>query len=105
MTDTTAFTPDIVAAVAAHMNGDHAEDSLLICRSLGGQPAATSAQMTGISPAGAEFSAVVDGASVAVVVPWEGEVTERGHIRAEVVRMYREACAQLGVPPRGESHG
>lgn len=94
------FTPDVVAAVTAHMNSDHPEDNVLIVRSLGGVADATEAEMTGVSPAGAAFRTVVDGEPVDVTVPWATEVTERGHIRLEVVRMYHEACAALGVEPR-----
>jgi putative heme iron utilization protein len=94
------FTPEISAAVTAHMNGDHVEDNLLIARSLGGQPTATAAVMTGVGPAGAAFDATVDGTTVPVVVPWAVEVADRGTIRVEVVRMYHDACAALGVEPR-----
>ena len=94
------FSPQVSAAVAAHMNGDHADDNLLIARSLGGQPTASAATMTGVRPDGAVFDATVDGAPVAVVVPWAGPITDRGAIRVEVVRMYHEACAALGVEPR-----
>lgn len=94
------FSPQVSAAVAAHMNGDHAEDNLLIARSLGGQPDATAATMTGVRPDGAVFEATVDGAPVDVVVPWAEPINDRGAIRVEVVRMYHEACAALGVEPR-----
>ena len=102
MTDAQAnpFSPEISAAVAAHMNGDHTEDNLLIVRSLGGQPGASAASMTGVGPDGARFDATVDGSAVSLVVPWGGPVEDRGAIRAEVVRMYHEACAQLGIAPR-----
>jgi putative heme iron utilization protein len=94
------FSPQVSAAVAAHMNGDHAEDNLLIARSLGGQPGATAAVMTGVRREGAAFEATVDGAPVEVIVPWAAPITDRGAIRVEVVRMYHEACAALGVEPR-----
>ncbi len=94
------FTPDIEAAVVAHMNGDHAEDNLLIVRSLGGLPEASDARMVGISPAGAGFEGTVGGEPHAVVVPWSAPIADRGAIRVEVVRMYHEACAALGVEPR-----
>uniref|UniRef100_UPI002594DDC9 DUF2470 domain-containing protein n=1 Tax=uncultured Gordonia sp. TaxID=198437 RepID=UPI002594DDC9 len=45
--DSAQFSPDVVAAVLAHMNDDHADDSLLICRALGGRPDAVAARMTG----------------------------------------------------------
>ena len=94
------FTPEIVAAVTAHMNGDHPEDNLLIARSLGGRPDATAATMTGFDEVGAQFDATVDGALVPFVVPWAVPITERATIRVEVVGMYHEACAALGVAPR-----
>ena len=104
-TEASPFTPPVVAAVTAHMNTDHPEDNLLIARSLGGLPEATSAVMTGLDADGARFSAEVDGASSEFTVPWAGPVTERPHIRHEVVRMYHEACEALGVTPRSaEEH-
>jgi len=100
-----AFPPDVIEAVCRHMNDDHVEDSLLIVRALGDRPNATSATMTGLDDEAAVFSATVDGAPVEVRVPWSGPVTERAQIRAEVVRMYHEACAALGVAPRpAEQH-
>ncbi|GGM46828.1 DUF2470 domain-containing protein [Dactylosporangium sucinum] len=94
------FTDEIVAAVRRHMNDDHAEDSLLICRTLGGRPDATAAAMTGMDGDGIDFTAVVDGRDVPVRVPFSRPLTERAEVRPEVVRMYREACAALGVPAR-----
>ena len=99
-TDDDPFSPQVEAAVVAHMNGDHTEDNLLIVRSLGGLAEATEARMTAISPDGAVFEGVVDGAPQEVVVPWAVPVTERSTIRVEVVRMYQEACAALGIEPR-----
>lgn len=99
------FSPQIEAAVVAHMNGDHVEDNLLIVRSLGGLPDATEARMVAISPAGAAFEGVVDEVATTVTVPWSAPITERAAIRAEVVRMYHEACAAMGVEPRqAEEH-
>ena len=94
------FSPQVSAAVAAHMNGDHTEDNLLIARSLGGQPDATAASMTGVRPDGAVFEATVDGAPTDVVVPWAEPITERAQVRMEVVRMHTEAAAALGLPAR-----
>lgn len=100
------FTPDVVAAVTAHMNADHPEDNLLIVQALGGLPAATSASLVGVDPAGAHFAAeLADGTSASATVAWAGPVTERVAIRHEVVRMYHEACTALGVEPRAaEEH-
>lgn len=94
------FTPEISAAVADHMNTDHPEDNLLIARSLGGLAGASDATMAGVDADGAHFDAVVQGQAVHTVVPWAVPIIERATIRHEVVRMYHEACAALGVDPR-----
>ncbi|MCD0449014.1 DUF2470 domain-containing protein [Actinocorallia sp. API 0066] len=94
------FGPDAVAAIAAHMNGDHADDNVLICRAFGGvEP--TSARVTGLDAEAMVFAAVVDGSEVEVRVPWSEPLQDRGSVRREAVRMYTEACAKLGVEPRG----
>ncbi|WP_370591205.1 DUF2470 domain-containing protein [Saccharopolyspora montiporae] len=96
------FGPEVVEAVAQHMNDDHAGDSLLIVRALGGRPDATTAETTGLDGRAIEFRASVpDGEPVTVRVPWSAPLTERAQIRAEVTRMYHEACAALGETPRG----
>lgn len=101
MSSAPPFSPEVVLAVTTHMNTDHPEDNLLIVRSLGGQPQATAATMAGYDEAGARFEATVGGTPVEAVVPWAVPITERATIRHEVVRMYHEACAALGVTPRG----
>lgn len=100
--DPSPFSAEVQAAVVAHMNGDHVEDNLLIVRALASVPEASAAVMTGYDEEGARFDATVDGATVAVVVPWATPITDRGVIRVEVVRMYLEACEALGIAPRGE---
>jgi putative heme iron utilization protein len=94
------FTPDVVAAVCRHMNDDHPADSLLICRTLGGKPDATAARMTALDAEGADFEVTLDGRPERVRLPWSTTLTDRPQIRQEVVRMYEEACALAGVPPR-----
>ncbi|WP_436891909.1 DUF2470 domain-containing protein [Nocardiopsis dassonvillei] len=83
------------------MNGDHPEDTLLICRALGGRPDATAARMTGLDGEAGEYAVTVGGTEHAVRIPWSEPLTERAQIRREVVRMYQEACTELGVTPRG----
>lgn len=100
------FSTDVVAAIARHMNDDHAEDNVTICRGLGGQPGTTAATMTGMTPDGIVFAAAVEGADhgqadqVEVIVPWSEPITERAQVRMEVVRMHTEASAALGLPAR-----
>jgi putative heme iron utilization protein len=94
------FAPDVIEAVARHMNDDHDDDALMIVQSLGGLPAATEASVTHLDGQGVDFTAVVDGDQRGVRVPWSRRLTERPEIRQEFVRMYHEAAEALGVTPR-----
>jgi hypothetical protein len=95
-----SFDDKVVAAVTGHMNGDHADDNLMIVRAYA-EPAATSATMTGLDTEAGEWLAVVDGNERTVRVPWLGTVTDRASIRVEVVALYQAACERLGVEPAG----
>lgn len=95
-----AFAPEESAAILRHMNGDHSDDSVLMVRALGGQPNATGASVTGVDKAGIDFAAVVDGNDVAVRIPWGRTLAARAEVRGEVVRLYQESCAALGIEPR-----
>jgi putative heme iron utilization protein len=94
------FPPEVVAQIAAHMNGDHADDNVLIVRALGGIPQATAARMSGLDADAMEFAAIVDGIEVPVRIPFPKRLSERRQVRVEAVRMYREACTTLGIDPR-----
>ena len=94
------FTSDVVAAVRRHMNDDHVEDSLLICRALGGVPNATAAEMVGMDAEGIDFAATVSGHPTAVRLAWSRRLSDRSQVRPEVIRMYREACEASGIAPR-----
>ncbi|MFI5890491.1 DUF2470 domain-containing protein [Actinoplanes sp. NPDC051513] len=97
MTD--PFSPEVVEQIARHMNDDHSDDNVLIVRALGGIPAATAARMSGMDADAMEFAAVVDGIEVPVRIPFSERLAGRRQVRAEAVRMYRDACAALGVTP------
>jgi hypothetical protein len=75
----------------------------VIVRGLGNRPSATDASMSGMSPAGIEFTARVGDAPVLVEIPWYEQIRTRTDVRAEVVRMFEDACARLGVVPH-DSH-
>ena len=92
--------PEVVTAVMAHMNGDHADDCIVIAKVLGGRPDTTAAKMTGLDADAIELQ--VDGADGAATlrVPFSERLTERAQVRAEVARMYHESAAALGLPPR-----
>ncbi|MGA5301179.1 biliverdin-producing heme oxygenase [Nucisporomicrobium flavum] len=93
------LTPEAVAQIARHMNDDHAEDNVLIVRGLGGVGTASAARVSGLDADGMEFEATVDGIAVPVRIPFRERLTERRQVRGEAVRMYREACAALGITP------
>lgn len=95
-----AFTPEESGAIMRHMNGDHAADSVLMCRALAGLPQAESATVVGVDREGIDFEAVVAGAPVAARLPWGRRLAQRAEVRGEVVRLYQEACAALGIEPR-----
>ena len=95
-----AFSDEVVAAVCDHMNHDHPEDCLLIVQGLAGRTEATSARMVSFDRQAADFVAVTPVGELATRVPFSEPVHERAQIRAEVVRMYHEACAATGLPPR-----
>lgn len=94
------FDQKVVDGVKQHMNDEHTEDALLIVRGLGGRPDATSASMATMDNDGIEFTAIVDGDPVPVRLPFSQRLTERPQIRAEVTRMYQDACRALGIEPR-----
>lgn len=97
------FTPEVVAQIARHMNGDHADDCRVIVQGLGGASGATAATMSDMDADGMDFLAAVDGIAVRVRIPFTGRLTERRQVRAEAARMYREACAKLGITPRPDA--
>ncbi|MEV0144725.1 MULTISPECIES: DUF2470 domain-containing protein [unclassified Nonomuraea] len=93
------FTAEAVEAIKRHMNDDHGDDALLIVRALGGRPEASRAVTSGLDGEAIEFT--VDGGE-RVRVPWGEPLTERAQVRMAVVELYRRACGELGVEPRGE---
>ena len=93
--------PDVVAAVMAHMNGDHADDCVVIAKVLGERPDTTAAEMTGMDADAIELTATgADGGAEILRIPFSDRLTERAQVRAEVARMYHESAAVLGLPPR-----
>ena len=89
------FEPEIVLAVLRHMNEDHAHDSLLIVRTLGAQPTATSVVLTSIDPDGATYKAMLPtGDSIDVILGWSSTITERPQFRGEFARWYQEAVTR-----------
>lgn len=86
------WAPEVVEAVALHMNVDHGADNLLIVQALGGLPEAVEARMKDMGPSGVTY-AVLDGDlnQVPVVVPWLSVPEDRAGVRAQVVALHEEA--------------
>ncbi|MDO9395299.1 MAG: DUF2470 domain-containing protein [Herbiconiux sp.] len=99
----TTFSPDIVDAILRHMNDDHTDDNLLIARAFV-NPAATAATMTGLDADGGVWLVTADGEETRASVAWPaGPISERAEVRREIVALYDEACAVLGVEARPHS--
>jgi len=82
------------------MNGDHLDDNLLIAQAFGDRDAETS-QMVDLDENEGTWVFTVAGDQRMLDVPWPGgPITERAEIRREVVVLYENACAVLGVTPR-----
>ncbi|MGV8876854.1 MAG: DUF2470 domain-containing protein [Rhodoglobus sp.] len=96
----TTFSAQIVSAVLAHMNSDHNDDNLLIVRAFA-QPAAISAAMVTLDGCEGTWQySDADGIEHHVSVPWSCTISERTEIRREIVKLYDQACATLGIVPR-----
>jgi hypothetical protein len=95
------FDDTAVAGVLGHMNTDHADDNLLIVRAFGATDA-TSSVMAGFDGDGGDWATTTrSGESACVRVAWlGGAISERREVRREIVALYDEACARLGVTPR-----
>lgn len=91
------FAPEVIAAITKHMNHDHTDDTLVICRGAGGHPGATAAVMDGFDATGADFTVTVDGAPVTTRIQWARALSERAEVRPEIVRLYHESREKLGL--------
>lgn len=96
------FDEHTVAAVLRHMNGDHADDNLLIVRAFDGSDDVVAAEMTGFDGDGGDWRGVTaEGRDRPVRVSWPGgTIRERPEVRREIVALYDEACRRLGITPR-----
>ena len=97
-----AFDDQTVTAVLGHMNSDHTDDNILIARAFGADPAPAAARMTGFDGEGGEWIVTGgDGETTALRVPWPGgSISARPAVRREIVALYDESCARLGITPR-----
>lgn len=88
--------------VLRHMNGDHADDNLLIVRAFSPGSDIIAATMIGFDGDGGEWRAQpLTGEEFVVRVPWPGgHIVERAEVRREIVALYDESCRRLGLQPR-----
>lgn len=104
--DATWLTLEVVNAVKAHMNGDHAADNVVLCRGVGGVPSTTEATMIGMDLDGIDFAVTADGRSGSARIPFVGgPLCERAEVRAQVTRIFRESCELLGLEVPEHSRG
>ena len=97
------FESDVVAAILRHMNGDHADDNLLIARAFAtaSDVEITQAVMTDLDGHAGVWQITRAGIPEELRVPWPGgEISERPAVRREVVALYDAACERLGIAPR-----
>ena len=93
------FDTAITGAVLHHMNDDHPEDSLLIARAFG-HTDATEATMTAFDTEGVTWLYTLEGSEIELTLRWTAPISERAEIRREIVVLYDDACAKLGIEPR-----
>ncbi len=93
------FEPAVVTAVLAHMNGDHADDNLLIARAFGSSTA-TACRMIGFDGDAGSWSYTVGSAESTLRIPWSAPITQRPEIRSEIVALTARAHERLGSTPR-----
>jgi hypothetical protein len=100
------FDSDVVDAILRHMNGDHADDNILIARAFAtaSDVPITDAVMTDLDGDGGVWRITRAGIPEELRVPWPGgPIDSRPAIRREVVALYDLACERLGVEPRPHS--
>lgn len=86
------LTDDIVAAVTAHMNGDHASDNVVICRGVGGRPDTETATMTGLDLTSVTFAITTATGADTVTIPFQAPIADRAQIRGEVAQMFHDSA-------------
>ena len=99
--DDAAFAPEVVAAICRHMNDDHRDDALLICRHLAGVPDAVDAETVGVDSGSLHLDVrCADGTTRRESVRFAAPAVERAQVRAAVAELYERACAAAGVAAR-----
>ncbi len=97
--------PDPLAGIAAgiieHMNADHAEAQVLLCRHLLGRTDTTAATMSGVDRYGFEMIAVAPSGRAAVRIAFPAECATGTDVRRAMVAMVDDAQAAEPAPGLG----
>lgn len=96
------FDEGTLRGVLGHMNNDHSDDNVLIARAFSPLSDVIAAEMVTLDGEVGQWRVTTaDGGEDVIRVPWPGgPITERAEVRREIVALYDEACARLGVAPR-----
>ncbi len=96
--------PDPLSAAAAgiieHMNADHAEAQILLCRHLAGRPDTTEAVMSNVDRYGFEMIAVSPAGRAAVRLGFPDECRTGEQVRRAMVALVADARAAAAPAPR-----
>jgi hypothetical protein len=103
MPDSTPFelTPEVTAAVVAHMNADHLGDSLAICRHFAEAPMLSAARLVSLDSEALEFEIEVDEVLTSMRIPWLRPLEDRADIRAQLKEMTFTARGITVAPDDG----
>jgi putative heme iron utilization protein len=97
-----AARPDPLAPAAAgiieHMNADHAEAQVLLCRHLAGRPDTTAATMSAVDRYGFEMVATGPAGRAAVRLGFPEQCTTGDEVRRAMVALVTEARAAADAP-------
>ncbi|GMK56115.1 hypothetical protein CspeluHIS016_0211710 [Cutaneotrichosporon spelunceum] len=100
----TFLTPEAINRAVSHMNKDHADGNLYIVQAFKDRDAAGADMVTLDETAGTWEYTLEDGTTKTAVIAFPNRLQKREDIRIEVVALYKQACADLGVAPAGHGH-
>jgi putative heme iron utilization protein len=99
---------DVATGVVEHMNTDHADALVAVCRTAGGQPGTTAASVAAVDRYGLDLVAVTPAGQRSVRVAFDQPLASPDPVRQEVVALVRRARRQLSaaqaessLPPEG----
>ena len=85
------ITPAISDRICKHMNDDHAEAVLTYAKVFGKSPTAETAAMNAIDPLGMDLTALVDGQTVTLRIPFDRELTDSEDAHQALIGMIKTA--------------